>query len=261
MIHWILNILGIQAILDEYEKRINRLEKDNRKLRENIEIFRTYVMTRQDLPSVQVKGEPRSLEEKLIAFFDRRPQWNLKISPNRRNLVHFIKTHQRITKNTMYGYLITWKSGETTVGYVGESCNSREPHKRPRIILGDCRSIEMHNTAGESILLNDIRTREGIIDKMVYFVACNTGPYLSKSTVRTLEKSLYSTLGGYDGKRIMPTGEIVSVEDWIIWLNRQAWIPQEIGISYASWKGGREKSIQKHKDLWVQYADATGFFV
>ena len=167
MIQWILNILGIQSILDEYEKRINRLEKDNRKLRENIEVFRTHVMTLQNRPSVQARREPISLEEKLIAFFNRRPQWNLKISPNRRNLVQFIKTHQRITKNTMYGYLITWKSGETTVGYVGESCNSREPHKRPRIILGNCRSIEMHNTAGESILLNDIRTREGIIDKMM----------------------------------------------------------------------------------------------
>ena len=261
MIQWLLNILGIQAALDDYEKRITSLEKNNRELRENIEILRTHLMTRRDRQSIQVRREPISLEEKLIGFFNRRPQWNLKISTDRRNLVQFINAHKQITKNTVYGYLITWKGGETTVGYVGESCNSREPHKRPRIILGNCRSIEMHNTAGESILLNDIRRRQGIIDKMVYFVACNTGPYMSKSTVQTLERNLYSTLGGYDGKRILPTGEIVSVEDWIMWLNRQACVPPDLGKSYASWKGGREKSIQKYKGRWVQYASTTGFFV
>ena len=265
MIQWLLNIFGIQTILDGYEKRIIRLEKDNRKLRETNEVFRTHLthlMARNNRPLAQEKRLPVTLKDKLISFFDRRPQWNLKTSTNRRNLIQFINEHKEVTKNTLYGYLISWKDGETTVGYVGQSSAKTRSTDRPRIILGSCRSIDNHNAAGESILLNDISIHsQGTIKEIVYFVACNTGPYINNAANKTLEKNLYSTLGGQDGKRTMPSGQIVSVEQWIMWLNRQAWVPQEIGTRYASKKGGRERSIHEHKDLWVKYAEGTGFFV
>lgn len=213
-----------------------------------------------------------SLTQDLKLFFSKHTFWKLQMSDNRSDLIDFMHRLKRYTNNTMYGYLVHWSSGATTVGYVGESCDRQDASRRPRVILGDLKSIESHNATGESMLLHSLQKNSDVVDKITYFVACNTGSFIEKEVTKKMESELYQVLNGEDGKRVLPTGDVVSIDEGINWLYQYSKIdPKNMLSSMAKRSyadnlhrqqgGGREHSLREFKESWKNFGESTGFFL
>jgi len=213
-----------------------------------------------------------SLTQSLKLFFGKHTFWQLQMSDDRSDLIDFMHKLKTYTNNTIYGYLVHWSSGSTTVGYVGESCDKQDASRRPRVILGDLKCIEAHNATGESMLLHSLQKNSDAVDKITYFVACNTGSFIEKEATKKMESELYQVLNGEDGKRVLPTGDVVSIDEGINWLYQYPKIDPKNMLSSSMKRsyadnihqqrgGGREHSLREFKESWKNFGKSTGFFL
>ena len=219
-----------------------------------------------------IKEDPHdTLFDKVSRYFKQHQDWVFEISKSRHKLIEYIDRYKHSTQNTVYGFLITWSNGKTTVGYVGESCSkSKGPTKRPEIMLGGCPSLQDHNASGESVLVWDICQNTSLIKDITYFVACNQGEYIPRYTkTQDMEKELYTLLDGQVEKRVSREGKIIPIEDWIMWLTSQSSLPSRLGERYArnehhNMPEGRENCFHDTKAdglAWKEFSRERGFII